>query len=127
MTINGTRGIIEEIGVRCTKMRIPVDNILIINNHEIKSILNMSKLLSEFKLEIKVPSDQPLIPLEEMLDRELPGIGEKCDKIISGPYIIGMTDFTSGSAGMMRKSGMVLLFLNREIKLLFEREGIDLM
>jgi hypothetical protein len=102
----------------------------------------MSKRLSEFRLEIKVPSDQPLIPLEEMLDRELPGIGEKCSKIISGPYLIGVTELTSGNMGMMRKSGTVLtigakiqekdnynvkLFLNREIKLLFEREGIDLL
>ena len=138
VTINGTRGTIEELGVRCTKMRVPVDNILILNNHEIKSILNMSKCLSEFDLDITVPSDQPLIPLEEMLNRELPGIGEKCSAIISGPYLVGVTELASGT----RKPGMVLtigadiqekddydvqLFLNREIKLLFEREGIDLL
>ena len=101
----------------------------------------MSKRLSEFRLEIKVPSDQPLIPLEEMLDRELPGIGEKCSKIISGPYLIGVTELTSGNMGMMRKSGTVLtigakiqekdnynvkLFLNREIKLMFDRNGIEI-
>ena len=142
VTINGTRGTIEEIGVRCTKMRIPGDNILILNNHEIKSILNMSKFLSVIRLEIKVPTDLPLIQLEEMLNRELPGIGEKCTEILYGPCLIGVTELTSGNAGMMRKPGTVIaiganiqekdstkvkLFLNREIKLLFEREGIELL
>ena len=138
--INGTRGTIEEIGVRNTKLRIPVDNILIINNHEIKDILNMSKRLSEYKLEIRLTSDQPLIPLEELLERELPLLGAKCSEIVEGPYLIGIDRLSDG--GMMIKPVFVMvigamiqekdnhqvkLFLNREIKLLFEREGLELM
>ena len=77
-----------------------------------------------------------------MLNRELPGIGEKCSMIVSGPHLLGVTELTSSSMGTMRNSGITLtndtiiqekdnynvkLFLICELKLLFERNGIDLM
>lgn len=135
--INGTRGTIEEIGVRSTKMSVHGNNILTINNHEISNIVNMSKRFSQYKLDIRVSSELPLISLEEMLNRELPPIGRRCAEIIEGPYLIGVTELTTAgreaitlSIGAMireKDSYKVKLFLNREIKLLFEREHINLM
>ena len=133
VSINGTHGVVEEIGVRNTKLKVPVDNILIINHHKIGEIVNMSKRLSEYKLDIRLSVEQPLLPMEEMLNRELPSLGKKCSAIVEGPYLIGVTELagpafklTIGAKIQEKDSYSVMLFLNQEIKLLFEREGISL-
>ena len=139
--LNGKRGTVMEIGVRSTKLRIPVNNIMVVNNHEISDILNMSKELSEFHLEIRVSSKVSLLDLEEMLNRELPAIGRKNEKIIDGPYLLGVTGLSGcefgawgqiltlaiGAMIQQKDNYSVQLFLNREVRLLFEREGIKLM
>ncbi|MBO5497652.1 MAG: mechanosensitive ion channel, partial [Oscillospiraceae bacterium] len=139
--IGGTRGTVEEIGVRSTKLRDFDNNTLILNNHEITGILNLSKALTELSLELKIPANLSLLEVEDLLNRELPKIGAKSDKIIEGPYLLGVTDMggTNIPLGVQivtltvtamfnaKDSLAVKVFLNREICLLFEREGIPLL
>ncbi len=139
--INGTRGTVLEIGVRATKLRVPVNNILIISNHNIEDILNLSKEFSQGKVEFRVSSNTSLSELEDILNRELPEIGKRNEKIVFGPYLVGVTVLNKNDAGFPHTAGMslavaamceqkntyeVTLYLNRELKLLFEREGIRL-
>ena len=136
--INGRRGTVLELGVRATRIRIPVNNILMINNHEIKDILNLSKEYSECVVHFRVSMMDPLSKLEGILNRELPGIGGKESRILYGPYLIGVTELPSAasfgpvvtlSVGAMceqKNEETVKNYLNRELKLLAEREGINL-
>ena len=138
--INGTCGTVLEIGVRTTNLRVSGNNIMVINNHEIRDILNMSKELSEFRLELRVNADESLLRLEELLNRELPSIGRKNSKIVEGPYLLGVTSLRGCELGVQlqiltlsidavvkqKDSYDVKLYLNREIHLLFEREGVKL-
>lgn len=131
--INGKRGKVQEIGVRSTKLIDPVNNVLIISNHEIRDILNLTQDLSEHSLDIKVRLSGSLTELEEILNRELPLIGEKNDKIVS-LYYLGVTSLSNnfGSASVITvgigaccqedDADEVMLFLNRELRLLSERE-----
>ena len=117
---------------------IPINNILVINNHNIEDILNLTKETSQQVAEIKVSSQESLSRLEELLNKELPEIGKKYDKILVGPYFIGVTSLSGSlpsvptmtlSVGAMceqKNAYSVMLFLNHEIRLLFEREGIDM-
>jgi small conductance mechanosensitive channel len=139
--INGTKGTVIEIGVRSTKLRADGNNILIVNNHEITGILNMSKELTELTMEIRVPASRSLSSMEELLARELPAIGQKNPKLTSGPYLLGLSEMggsdpntgtlllslTVGAMFNQKDSSAVRYFLNRELRLLFDREGIDLM
>jgi hypothetical protein len=100
----------------------------------------MSKELSEFRLELRVNADESLLRLEELLNRELPAIGRKNSKIVEGPYLLGVTSLRGCELGVQlqiltlsidavvkqKDSYDVKLYLNREIQLLFEREGIKL-
>ena len=139
--IEGTEGVVREIGVRATKLTVEGNNTLYINNHEIGSILNKSRELSEFKLDLRVPADESLIRIEEILKRELPKIGERNSKIVEGPFLYGVT----GLSGLTYKANTRIIeisiwgkldeqdreeigvYLKREISLLFEREGIALL
>ncbi len=135
--INGRQGVVLELGVRATKMRIPVNNILTINNHEIKDVLNLSRECSECKVVFRVPLELPLSQLEKVLERELPAIGQKESRILFGPYLIGAAlpqdktvgSFSSISIGAMcdqKDEEEVTFVLHRELKMIAEREGISL-
>ena len=127
-----------ELGVRATRMRIPVNNIMIINNHEIKDILNLSKECSECQVNFRVSTKYSLEELKEILNRELPKLSGKDSRILYGPYLIGVTalpvgnfvypgiTLTVGAMHEERDEEEVTWFLNEELKLIAEREGIEM-
>ncbi len=90
--VGGFSGIVQEIGVRSTKIIGIGDNIKIVGNQSVKNVLNMSKLNSWFGINLKVPADQPIKEIEEMLEKELPAIGESVPEIISGPFYKGIME-----------------------------------
>ena len=140
IVINGTRGIVKEIGIRSTRLLTSDNNLLIINNHSIDSIVNLSKKVSIYRMVVRVPSEIPLHQVEELLQREFPALKEKNELILSGPTYTGITDMGSvktygtpfnelqiDTDCLEKDIEEVQLYLNREIVLLFERENIKLL
>ena len=136
--INGKTGTVLELGVRATRIRVPVNNIMVINNHKITDILNLSLEYSEAQTSVRIYIRDSLPRLEEILRRELPEIGKKESKILYGPYLIGVTDLpdkgsvfkpsVTVSVGAMcdeKNKGYLRNYLNRELKLLAEREELE--
>ena len=80
--IGDKKGMVKEIGVRSTRLETIDDNIVVIGNHSISSVVNLTGKLSWYSLEIKVPMDTPLEEVEAVLNRNLPDIGKRCDKIV---------------------------------------------
>ena len=135
--IGSAKGTVQEIGVRSTKLLTMDNNIMTISNHSIDSIVNLTRKLSWCTLEVKVPVDAPLGEIEAMLNRELPEIGHRCGMIVGELRYCGVQSFGSGNS--YRAPGITLLitapcnekdlydvnlFVNREVLLLFGREGI---
>lgn len=137
--INGKRGTVQEIGMRSTKLIVPVNNVLVISNHEIRDILNLTQDVSLYTMELQVILSQSLTHVEAALKRELASIQRGNDRIISLKYL-GVTSLGGGYS--MDKASMVTLaigaycrqddiddvqlYLNREIRLLCERENITI-
>lgn len=88
--INGFRGVVQEIGVRSTKLLGLGNNIKIISNSNIKDVLNLTKMNAWFTLEFDIAPDQSLPDIEEMLKRELPGLKNTVPEIVAGPYYKGV-------------------------------------
>ena len=135
--LNGKRGKVMELGMRSTKMKVDSSNILVLNNHEIRDILNLSKESSRVKVEFQISNQEPLAKVEALLEQNLPEIGEKFDKILSGPSYLGVISISGKTMQPTKTLGIVAtceqkdmekvsLFLNREISLLFEQEKIEL-
>ncbi len=137
--INGKRGTVQEIGMRSTKLIVPVNNVLVISNHEINDILNLTQDVSLYTMELKVFLTQSLTHTEEVLKRELASIQKGNDRIISLSYL-GVTAL-GGGLGTEPSSIVTLaigaycrqddiddveLYLNREIRLMCERENISI-
>ena len=136
--INGRRGTVQEIGMRSTKLIVPVNNVLVISNHNISDILNLTREVSQYTMELKVILSESLTHTEAVLKRELASIQKRNDRIISLSYL-GVTALGGGSAesssmvtlaigAYCRQEDMydVELYLNREIQLMCEREDIKI-
>ena len=128
--VNNFSGIVQEIGVRSTKILGLGDNIKIIGNQEVNNVLNKSKLNTWYTLEFNIRIDQPLSMIEDLLKRELPEIGSKIPEIISGPVYKGVWQINSSAYTLAvtcecreSDSRIVRRDLNRELILLFERNG----
>ena len=87
------KGTVMEIGVRSTKLVNSTHNIKIINNHEIGSIINYSKLTTVYKARISIPVTVSVDALQDLFEKELPLIREINPHIISGPKFEGIEEF----------------------------------
>ncbi len=132
--IAGYRGTVQEIGVRSTKIIGRGDNIKIIDNRDIKNVINMTRLNSWYPMELKVSMSASLSKIEKVLSEELPNIGEKYSEIISGPVYKGVVNLGNGTMTLSLITECkeqdyfeIERILNREMRLLFEKEDIQLL
>ena len=125
------QGRVKSIGIRLTKI-VGFDNsIIIINNKEIRDVVNLSRMSSTVEVAIKIPVSQSMKHVREILEQELPAIGEKTDLIIGTPQIlefseIGERSFTIkiGADCQEKDAIIVRSTLNEEAMEILKREGI---
>ncbi len=130
--VGGFRGIVQNIGIRTTRIIGLGDYIKIIDNQSIKNVLNLSKMNTWYTLELKVPIDTQIKDLEAMMEKDLPQVADAIPEIISGPFYKGIWSIGEGMTlaisceceeenlrPLQRK-------LNREILLMFNKNGIKL-
>ena len=136
--INGDAGTVLEIGVRSTKLNVSGDHIKVISNHNISDIENLSRQPTFYSLKLDLMTDRPIEEIEEMLKRELAEISKKTDLLISPLKYCGISRL-EGIYGDAKVGRSVLeiqakfleenryeaeLFVNREVRILLEREGL---
>ena len=131
VVIGSHKGKVLEIGVRSTRILCEGNDVMVISNKEINTIINKSKLNTVFKIAINIHSDHPVDEIREMLDRELPSISAMDDRILRGPVYEGITkignrSMTLSIATECRQSDYkkVMQFVNGELVKLFARNGI---
>ena len=97
--VNGFRGTVKEIGIRTTAIEDPGKNIKIINNADMKNILNRSNNASMAVSNIDVPYATDL----EALEKKLPALMEQIleshrDTMLSAPKYLGVQEL--GASGV---------------------------
>ena len=89
--VNGFRGVVTSIGIRTTCITDSGDNVKIINNSEMKNILNRSDNFSKSVCDIAVPYETDLEKFEEKLPGLLKEIYEKHEDVFKGmPVYLGV-------------------------------------
>ena len=131
VVIGHNTGKVMEIGVRTTRILCPGNDVLVIGNKEIQTVINKSKKTTAFDIYIRIRSDYPVDVIRELLERELPAIGEKNDKILRGPVFEGITKIEDGRMTLsietecrQADAHKVKLYLNSELQKLFAKNGI---
>ena len=131
--VNGFRGTVKEIGIRTTSIVDTGDNIKIINNSEMKNILNRSDNISRAVSDIAIPYDTDLEALEAKLPKLMEDIYEaRKDVMETAPRYLGVQQLADSS--------VILRFvvdvaekdiyngnraLNRALLLGFRRAGVE--
>ena len=139
ISIGDNKGVVQEIGIRTTKLMTGENDLIVINNSSIGTITNHTRKPSSFFMEFSIPIETPLEPVEELLRRELPELGKKCDEIIGEPIYVGVTKFGSKNGyaySNVQTLGIVAIcsakdlyvvnnYLCREILLLLRDAGFE--
>ena len=131
--VDGWRGEVKEIGMRTTKLLDAGGNVKIVNNSEIKTIINQTQELSLAKANVSVSYNVRIEKVEAVIADNIAKIKEKIPAIEEGPFYKGVTE--------LGESGVQLLFvakckeddiyqvqrdLNREIKIMFDDNNIEI-
>ena len=131
--VNGFRGTVKDIGIRTTSIVDTGDNIKIINNSEMKNILNRSDNVSRAVSDIAIPYETDL----EALEAKLPGLMQdiferRGDVMQAAPRYLGVQQLAD-SAVILRfvvevaekdiYSGARIL--NRDLWLGFRKLGVE--
>ena len=96
--VNGFRGTVKEIGIRTTSIVDTGDNIKIINNSEMKNILNRSDNISRAVSDIAIPYDTDLEALEAKLPNLMEDIYEaRKDVMETAPRYLGVQQLADSS------------------------------
>ena len=131
--IDGWRGEVKAIGIRTTKLVDAGGNIKIMNNSDIRSIVNQTKELSVAKCYVSVSYGDRIEKVEKIISDNLPAIKEKIPAIVEGPFYKGVTELAESSVNLLfvakcKESDIyqVQRDLNREIKIVFDDNNINI-
>lgn len=131
IVVGDWRGMVDEIGIRTTKIIDAGGNIKIINNSEISAVVNQTKELSLAKSIISMEYGESIEKVELIIKNNLEKIKENIPEIIEGPYYKGVECLNSSSVDLLffarckeKDVYGVQRAMNRELKLMFDRNNI---
>lgn len=90
--IEAYEGVVEEIGLRVTKLRSPSGDLNIIPNSRIGIVVNKTRGEMRAKIEVTIAYEENIDNVIEVLQKALGEVKEEKDYIISGPTVQGVTD-----------------------------------
>ncbi len=130
----GTRsGTVMEIGIRTTKINDGNGNIIIIRNSEVSNVVNMTKESSFASCDMQIEYGESLERVENLLEKEFPHIRERLTAIEEGPFYRGVVSLADNSVVIRivaqcaeSDRGPLERDLRREMKLIFDRNGINI-
>ena len=131
--VNGFRGTVKEIGIRTTSIMDTGDNIKIINNSEMKNILNRSDNISRAVSDIAIPYETDLEALEAKLPKLMEDIYEaRKDVMETAPRYLGVQQLADSSVILRFVVDVAekdiytgARILNRDLWLGFRKLGVE--
>ncbi len=133
VTVGNFRGNVLDIGLRTTKIQDISKNIKVFNNSSLSGIINMTKEASYADIDVGIEYGADLERVEAVLKEELPRMQSRLPAIIDGPFYKGVASLSDRGLmlkiiAMCKEQDRIQLSrdLNREIFLLFKRNGISI-
>lgn len=133
VVVDGFRGSVEEIGIRSTRIMDAGGNVKVINNSDIRSLINMTNELSVAICYVDIEYSESLAHVENVIEANLGSIKAAIPDIHEGPFYNGVA--TLGASGVTLrftaqckedKKYQVERDLNRHIKLMFDENNINI-
>ncbi|MBQ5952153.1 MAG: mechanosensitive ion channel family protein [Lachnospiraceae bacterium] len=132
--VDGFRGTVESIGIRVTSIKGVGGNVRIINNSDLRNVLNRSAATSFAVTEVSVAYGEDVEKVEKVLADLMPKIRAKYPEVfLEDPQNLGVSSL--GDSGVVFKIGGSVhekdifsapRLLNREIKIAFDEAGVEI-
>lgn len=131
--VDGFRGTVKEMGIRTTKIEDAGGDIKVINNSDIRTLINMTSKLSTAICDVSISYFDDIERVEKVLNENLKKIKEKYKSIVNGPTYVGVQSLADSGVvlriiaecnEMMRYQ--VQRDINREIKIIFDQNNITI-
>ncbi len=133
VVVDSFRGTVIEIGIRTTKLQDAGGDIKVINNSDIRTLVNMTSELSMAISEVDIEYSESLERVEKVIEENLERIKKKIPSIVEGPYYKGVVQL--GVNGITIRLVAKCLEgdkfqtqrdMNRQIKLIFDANGVGI-
>jgi len=133
ITVENMSGIVEEIGLRITKIRNYTGDLYIIPNSEIRKVTNHTRGAKAAIVDISVAYEENIDRVTNILNSLCKACADEMKDIVEGPTVLGITEladsgivmriFAKTTAG---KQGEIEREIRKRIKVTFEQEGIEI-
>lgn len=131
--VNGFRGVVKEIGIRTLSLEDTGGNIMIINNSELKNIINRSSKNSVAVCDIGISYDVDLEKFDKVLDKILADIKTKHDVFKDRLICVGVESLAESSVVLRiiadvdeKNIYSARRLLNKELKIAFDKAGVKI-
>ncbi len=131
--VDGFRGTVTEIGIRTISIQDAGKNIKIINNSDLKNIVNRSNQHSVAVCDVGISYDIDLEELEPKLKKILEDIQKKNSDVLEFVEFIGVEALADSAVVLRIIAGVTennvfsgRRILNKEIKIAFDKAGITI-
>ena len=131
---NGFRGTVTKIGVRVTCLEDAGGNVKIVNNSDIRNVLNKSKALSAAVIDAPIAYSANLEQAENVLNGILAKLPEKYPDVFPEvPRYLGVQTLDASSVNLRVCANVAegdifsaMRLMNREVKIGFDSAGIEI-
>ena len=133
IVIDGFRGTVKEIGIRTTQIVDWGGNVKVVNNSDIRSLVNMTSELSTALVTCDIEYGESIERVETVIKNNLQRIKEAIPDIVDGPYYIGVSEL--GASGVTLKfiaqckettRFQVERDMLRQIKIIFDENNVGI-
>ena len=133
VVVGGFRGTVKEIGIRTTRIEDAGGNVKVINNSELRALVNMSDQLSIAAIDIGIEYGESLERVEAILKDHMDEVKANIPEIEEGPFYKGVSELADSSVNLKFvakcKEGakyQVERDMNRQFKLLFDKYNVNI-
>ena len=134
VTIGGVTGMIEELGMRVTRLKDDAGKLVIISNGDITQVTNHSRGPIQVVLDICVAAESNLAKVRSIIDNVGTQLASKVEGVVTPPKADGITAFDSGKVTIRiigevepGRQEAVQAALREDLLAKFAAEGIKVM
>jgi small conductance mechanosensitive channel len=131
ITVGTFRGEVIDIGLRTTRVKDVVGDVMVVNNSELRSYINQSQHSSFAVCDVTIEYGENIEKVEKIIAASIAGIADKLTQITETPIYKGVAGFTERGVVLKivaRCDEINRIQLNRdlarEVKLLFDKHKI---
>ena len=133
VVVGDFRGTVKEIGIRTTRVEDAGGNVKVINNSDLRALVNMSDELSIAAIDIGIEYGESLERVEAVLKEHIAEVKQAIPEIVEGPFYKGVSALADSSVNLKfvakcseGSKYQVERDMNRQFKLLFDKYNINI-